>query len=289
MVVKSSRHPVVIATFWMMGVLLSFIGMAIGGRELSQNMGTFEILLFRSLIGLIIISVILCLKGWNLIGSKQWKSHLIRNVTHFGGQYGWFYGIALIPLAEVFALEFTIPIWTAILSAILLGERLSRPRLAAIGLGFLGILIILRPGLAIIHPAAIAVLLAAVGYSISHVYTRKLAQIESPFSIIFYMTVIQLPLGLFGAIGNWVTPTMQMAPWLLVVGVTALSAHYCLSHAMKHADATVVVPMDYLRLPLIAIIGFSFYSEEINWFVMLGAMVMLCGNYISIRAEKLKV
>ena len=110
MVAKSSRHPVVTATFWMMGVLLSFIGMAIGGRELSQSMGTFEILFFRSLIGLVIISVILCFRGWNLIGSKQWKSHLIRNVAHFGGQYGWFYGIAMIPLAEVFALTVFVPL-----------------------------------------------------------------------------------------------------------------------------------------------------------------------------------
>lgn len=269
-----------------MGALLSFMAMAIGGRELSTELGTFEILFFRSLIGLFIVGALLTQSGWRQIFSKHLGLHAVRNLAHFGGQFGWFYGIALIPLAEVFAIEFTVPVWTAILAPLLLSERLTRGRITAIVLGFIGMLIILRPGIAVINPAALAVLGGAIGYALSHTLTRRLALADTPLCILFYMTIIQLPLGLIPALTDWVTPSMLMWPWLLVVGVTALSAHYCMARALAIADATVVVPMDFLRLPLIALVGFLFYAEALNWFVLGGAVVMLVGNLINIRAEQ---
>ncbi len=284
--IKSTQHPVILATLWMMGALISFMTMAIGGRELSNQLSTFEILFFRSLIGLAIICFILYRSGWRQILTKRIGLHSVRNLAHFGGQFGWFYGIGLIPLAEVFAIEFTLPVWTAVLSAILLGERLTNPRLIAIGFGFAGMLIILRPGLAIINPASLAVLVSAICLALSHTLTRKLVLTDTPFTILFYMTAIQLPLGLFPALGAWVTPPLAMWPWLFVVGVTALSAHFCMAHALALADATVVVPMDFLRLPLIAMVGFVFYLEPLNWYVMLGATVMFIGNFVNIRAER---
>jgi drug/metabolite transporter (DMT)-like permease len=248
-------------------------------------LGTFEILFFRSLVGLLLISVLLYGK-WGEVLTSNLKLHGIRNLAHFGGQFGWFYGIAYIPLAEVFAIEFTLPIWTAILATILLGERLTTTRSLAIGFGFAGMLIILRPGLTVIEPAALAVLGGAICYAASHTLTRKLAQEDSPLAILFYMTLIQLPLGLIPALGAWVTPPVMLWPWLLVVGVTALSGHYCMARALVLADATVVVPLDFLRLPLIALTGFLFYNEALDWFVLLGALVMMAGNVINIRTEK---
>jgi drug/metabolite transporter (DMT)-like permease len=148
-------------------------------------------------------------------------------------------------------------------------------------------LIILRPGLAVINSAALAVLGGAVCYALAHALTRKLAQVDSPLVIIFYMTIIQLPLGLLPALKSWVTPSFTMWPWVFVVGITGLSGHYCLARALALADATVVVPLDFLRLPLIALVGFAFYGEMLNWFVLIGALVMLVGNFVNIRAEKL--
>ena len=169
-------HPVITATFWMTGALASFVAMAVGGRELAAaRMSTFEILLFRSLVGLVIVSMLLMRSGWGQISVKRFGLHLVRNVSHFGGQFGWFYGIAMIPLAEVFAIEFTTPMWTAIIAALLLGERMTRSRLLAIGLGIAGMLIILRPGLEVIHPAALAVLGAAACFALTFVLPRKLA------------------------------------------------------------------------------------------------------------------
>lgn len=270
----------------MMGALASFMAMAIGGRELSTEVSTFEILFFRSLVGLVIVSLVLSRSGWGQITKRRLGLHFVRNIGHFGGQFGWFYGIALIPLAQVFAIEFTTPIWTAVLAVMLLGERMTRARVLAVGFGFVGMLIILRPGFAAINPGSLSVLAAAVCYALSYVLTRKLAQTESALAILFYMTVIQLPLGMIPMLAHWVTPSPALWPWLLVVGVTGLSAHYCMTHALRLADATVVVPMDFLRLPLVALIGFAFYGEKLDWIVIAGAAVMLVGNFINILAER---
>ncbi len=270
----------------MVGTLLSFATMAVGGRELSRELGTFEILFIRSLIGLTIIGFLVWRSGRRQVATRHFGQHALRNLAHFGGQFGWFHGIASLPLAEVFAIEFTVPVWTALLAALLLGERLTPPRMVAIGLGVLGMVLILRPGLAAINPAALAVLGGAVGYALSHTLTKRLARFDSPLAILFYMTVVQLPLTLVPAVTQWVTPTVALWPWLVVVGVTALSAHYCMARAFRLADATVVVPMDFLRLPLIAVVGFVLYQEPLRWFVFAGAAVMLAGNFVNIRAEQ---
>jgi drug/metabolite transporter (DMT)-like permease len=278
--------PLTRAALWMVGALSSFMAMAIAGRELALTLSTFQILFFRSLVGLLVISAILTRRGWNEARTSQPWLHLIRNLAHFGGQYGWFYGLAFIPLAEVFALEFTTPVWTALLATLLLGERITRPRVIAIVFGLIGLLIILRPGLEVIQPAALAVLAAAFGYALAHTLTKQITRKDTALSVLFYMTVIQLPLALLPSLATWVTPPPITWPWLLVVGLSALSAHYCLTNALMLADATVVVPMDFLRLPLIALIGVFLYREPLDWLILVGAAIMLAGNYVNIRAGR---
>jgi drug/metabolite transporter (DMT)-like permease len=269
----------------MSGTLASFTAMAIGGRQLSGGLTTFQILFFRSIVGLLIIGILLWRSGWRQIISEHFKIHVLRNLAHFGGQYGWFYGIAVIPLAEVFALEFTVPVWTAVLATALLGERITRARIAAIFLGMLGVILILRPGLAVVNPASLAVLGGAFGYALSHTLTRKLALTDTPLAILFFMTLIQLPLGFVTSIFDWNTPSALMVPWIIVVGVAALSGHYCMARALALADAIVVVPLDFLRLPLIACVGALVYREPVDWLVLAGGTIMFTGNLINIRAE----
>ena len=128
---QTTRNHAVIAALWMSGTLVSFMAMAIGGRELSAQLSTFQILLFRSIIGLLIVGFLLWRSNWRQILTKHLWVHILRNISHFGGQFGWFYGIAFIPLAEVFALEFTVPVWTAVLATVLLREQITRARVAA--------------------------------------------------------------------------------------------------------------------------------------------------------------
>ena len=270
----------------MVGTLLSFSALAIGGRELSAQVSTFEILTFRSAGGLLITGALLSQSGWGQITGRRFGWHLARSVVHYAGQYGWFYGVALIPLAQVFALEFTIPVWVALLATPLLHERMTRSRWLAVGLGIVGMLIILRPGLAIIRPAALVVLAAAVCFALTFILTRKLAQVESPLAILFYMNAIQLPFALVPAMTHWVTPSPALWPWALVIGIAGITSNYCLTRAMKLADASVVGPMDFLRLPLIAVVGLVFYGEEFDWLVLGGAAFMFCGILASILAER---
>ncbi len=282
------KHSIINAALWMMGTLVSFMGMAVGGRELSMELDTFQILFFRSLIGLFILVLILSNKGWHLIKTRHFSLHVLRNISHFGGQFGWFYGIAYIPLAEVFAIEFTLPVWTAILATLILKEHMTPPRFFAVVFGIVGMLIILRPGMGVVNPVSLIVLASAICYGLSHTLTRRIAGFDHPITILFYMTLIQLPIGFFLSFNSWVSVSFSMWPWLITVGVTALTGHYCMARALTIADATVVVPLDFLRLPLIAVIGYLFYNEVLDQFVLIGAFIMLFGNFLNISAEHRK-
>jgi len=271
------------------GALVSFMAMAVSGRELAGQLSTFQILFFRSLVGVAVIGALAWRAGLDVIRPHSFGVHLVRNTAHFIGQLGWFYGIAFIPLAEVFAIEFTTPVWTGILAVFLLGEKLTRPRVLAIGLGFVGILVILRPGFEIVSLAALAVLVGALGYATSHTLTKRLTRDNAALGILFYMTLIQLPMGFVPSLIDWAWPVgLHGWFWVSVVGVTAMSAHFCMVKAFAQTDATVVVPMDFLRLPLIALVGFLFYAEAVDWWLLLGGGFILAGNLINIRAEKAK-
>jgi drug/metabolite transporter (DMT)-like permease len=273
------------AALWMGGALLSFALMAIAVRELLRAMGVFEVLFLRSAVSLIILLAILPRFGGRALLTRRFGLHLVRNVLHFVGQYAWVFAIGALPLATVFAIEFTMPVWTAVLAAFLLDERLNRGRVAMLAAGLAGILIILRPGLQHVPPAALVMLVGSFAYASTMIATKRLAGHETVFAVLFYMAAIQLPLGLAFALPDWVTPGVMDLPWIIAVGATGLSAHMCLTRAFRIADATLVVPFDFLRLPLIAVVGMLFYSEPPELAVFLGAGVICAGTYYSVRIE----
>lgn len=270
----------------MSGALLFFTGMAIAARELSTDLSTFQLLAIRSLIGLLIISALLCKNGWHQVSTTNLKLHALRNLAQFGGQFGWFYAIAFIPLATVFAIEFTVPIWTAICAALLLGERITATRVTAIICGLVGVLIILRPGVSIVHPAALGMLAGAISFGLAHTLTKKLTGRDSMLCILFYMSALQLPISLVPALWNWAPLTAAHAPWLLLVGCAGLTAHYCMVRALTLADATVVVTLDFLRLPLITLIGLWVYHEPADWYLAVGATLILAANLTNVFGKQ---
>ncbi len=211
--------------------------------------------------------------------------HFFRNIFHFAGQYGWFLGIGLLPLAEVFALEFTAPIWTLIIAGIFLDEKINSRKLLAVIFGLLGVLVITKPGIEVIDAASFVVLGAAVCFAVTLVCTKSLSSSESPVLILFYMSLIQLPIGLVLAISTWVWPTPEQWLWSFIIGFTALSAHYCLSKAMQYAEVSMVVTVDFLRLPLIALVGVFLYAEEFEISLLLGGLLMVIGNLISLSRQ----
>jgi drug/metabolite transporter (DMT)-like permease len=274
---------------WMIGALLSFSVMAVSIRELSRGgLSIFEILAIRSGVALIVLLVLLAVRKDFRVHAKPRRIglNLFRNVVHYASQFSWALSLTMLPLAMVFALEFTMPAWTALLAVWFLHERLTPSRLGVVVLGLIGVLVILRPGIADFNPAAILVLLAAFGYAITMITTKQLTATETTFGIVFWMAVIQFPLSLIGS-----NPavfmhleTRHILP-VMGVGIAGLTSHYCLSNAFRSGDATLVVPLDFMRIPLIAVVGWAFYGERLDIFVLLGALIIVAGVLWNLRSE----
>ncbi|WP_371194044.1 DMT family transporter [Glaciecola sp. SC05] len=280
--------PATQAAFWMLGAIFSFTTMAITGRELSAGFDTFEIMLHRSVIALFIVLVLIYATGsYRTIGISAWRTHLVRNVFHFTGQNLWFYALAVIPLAQVFALEFTTPLWVILLSPLLLGERLTMIRIVAALMGFVGILIVARPDMGSLHPGVLAAAACAVFFALTYVFTKRLTRTESISAIMLYLCAMQLIFGLVSAgyDGVIAIPSLSDMPLLILLAICGLLAHFCITKALTLAPATVVAPFDFARLPIIAVAAMLIYNESIDAYVLLGAIIIFAGNYLNIWFE----
>ncbi|MCY0966528.1 DMT family transporter [Parathalassolituus penaei] len=270
------------AIFWMAGSISFFCLMATGARELSHELPIMLSLFFRSLIGVIVVGTLLLATGQRQqFFTKRPTAHAVRNLFHLAGQYGWFMGIGLLPLAQVIALEFTVPIWTTVIAALTLGERITTRKLIAVLMGICGVWVIVQPDAGSFDSASLIVLAAAVGYAISHIGTKTLSATDSSVTIVFYMCLIQMPLAFLLALPNWQWPVGAQWFWLGVIGVSALLAHYCLTNAMRGSDVARIMTMDYLRLPAMALVGVLFYSEQLAWTLLAGGVLMVIGNLVN--------
>jgi drug/metabolite transporter (DMT)-like permease len=277
--------PTLRGALWMGGAILSFCAMAIAVRELQRHIGAFEILFLRSLVMLAIVAALLPGSGGGAWRTRHLGLHVSRSLVHLAGQYLWVYCIGLLALATVFAVEFTMPVWVAILAALFLGERLNRGRLVQLALGLAGVMIILRPGAGAVPPAALLMVLCSLCYGATMIFTKRLSATDSPHAVLFWMSLIQTPLTLAAALPQWVTPPASSLPWIGVIGAGSYFAHYCMTRSMKLVDATLAVPIDFIRLPLIAVLGAALYGEPLDPLVFVGAAIIFCGTYYSIRRE----
>ena len=279
------------AVTYMSGAIVSFSAMAVAGRAISFELDTFEIMLFRSLVGFMTVLTIGYFAGsLNQITRRRIGLHLMRNVSHFTGQNLWFFAITAAPLAQVFALEFTSPLWVLMFSPLLLGERLTRMRVVAALMGFIGILIVTRPTGDSLNIGVITAALSAIGFAGSAIFTKKLTRSETITCILFYLTAMQAVFGLIcaGYDGDIAIPSIASLPWLVLIAFAGLLAHFCLTTALSLAPATVVMPVDFIRLPVIATVGMLFYAEAIDVCVFVGAVIIFAGNYMNIWSETRK-
>ena len=279
---------IVRVVLWMSGALLLFSAMAVSVRVLAATLGVMEILALRAGLGLMVMAALAALRAdlRATINCRHLPLQLLRNTVHLGASYLWATSLLLIPLATAFALEFTTPAWTLLLAAPVLGERLTASRIGAVVFGLLGVLVILRPGLATFQPGALLTLVAAFGLAIALIATKKLTRTDSTFAIVFWMMLIQLPLALAGSDPLFVTKLNQgQVPAVIGIGVTGLLSHYCLTNAFRAGDAGVVVPLEFMRIPLIAVIGWWLYGERLDVFVFLGAGLIITGVLWNLRSE----
>jgi drug/metabolite transporter (DMT)-like permease len=282
------RANILKASLWMTGAIASFTAMAIAGRAVSTELDTFEIMTFRSFVGVITVLIGASLMGTlNQITRRHLGTHFIRNLGHFAGQNLWFYSLPLIPLAQVFALEFTAPLWVILLAPLVLRERITPVRALAAFLGFVGILIVARPTPDSLEFGQLTAALAAIGFAFSIMFTAKLTRTETTTCVLFYLTTMQAVFGMIcaGYDGDVTLPSLQSLPWLVLIGFAGLLGHFSLTNALTIAPATVVVPIDFARLPLIAVIGMVFYAEPLELWVIAGALVIFGANYLNIWNE----
>jgi drug/metabolite transporter (DMT)-like permease len=272
------------AALWMAGWLSLMLVMVVAGREATSVVNVFQLMEVRSVLAILFLCpIILHNGGFATMKTSRLPQHIARNLIHYGAQLGWFFALTLIPIGQVVAIEFTMPIWTAILAASFLGERITGWRAAAIVLGLVGVVVIVRPATGEVNPGQLIALAAAVGFGISMALVKSLTRTESALAVIFWMAVIQAAAGFIPTLYVWAWPSAYAWGWMVVIAICGTFSHYCLTSAMRYADATIVVPMDFLRVPLTATVGWLLYSERLDLFTVLGAAMILVGNLLNLK------
>jgi len=274
----------IMAALWMAGWLSLTLVMAVAGREAMRDISVFEMMELRVLLGFAMLSPVIWHSGGiSILKTSRLPQHIARNLVHYGAQLCWFFALTLIPIGQVVAIEFTMPIWTALLAASFLGERITAFKFGAIVLGLLGVIVIVRPDTGSVNPGQLIALIAAVGFGISITLVKSLTHTEPTVSIIFWMLVIQFTAGLFPSLYVWTWPAAITWGWIVVIGFCGTFSHFCMARAMLYADATIVVPMDFLRVPLTATAGWLIYSERLDLLTLVGAALILFGNLLNLR------
>jgi drug/metabolite transporter (DMT)-like permease len=272
----------------MAGALVCFSIMAVSLRGLAKVLNVFEMLSIRSGSGVLVLCALLAMRPQlrHLIVPRRMGLHALRNTVHFAAQVCWAQSVVLLPLATVFALEFTTPVWVALLAVSILREPLTAARSGTIVLGFIGVIVVLRPGFAAFQPAALLVLAAALGFGIALTATKALTETQSTFAILFWMNLMQLPMNLAGSDLLFLAKlsSEHILP-AVGVAVSGVASHYCLTNAFRSGDAVFVVPLDFLRVPLIAFVGWWVYAEALDPFVFLGAGLIIAGIVWNLLAE----
>lgn len=283
------RSDTLRAAVWMIGSVASFSSMAVAGRLISTSLDTFEIMLYRSCVGVLVVLGVAGITGtYRQITTRNLPMQVVRNMTHFTGQNLWFYAITLAPMAQVFAVEFTSPLWVLLLAPLILGERVQRVQYAVAAIGFAGVLLVAQPFSGNVSPGLLYAGLSAVFFALTNLLTRRLTRDETVMGILFWLTVLQLIFGLVcaGLDGDITLPTSANAPFVVVIGLAGLCAHWCLTNALRLAPASTVMPIDFARLPLIAVIGALFFAEAFDPMVLIGGAVIIGAAWANLRLAR---
>jgi len=275
------------AALWMGGWIATFLVMTVAGRALMPALDAFQVMELRSVFGFLMLLPVVVLSGrLPAMRTQRLRQHIGRNAAHYAGQLAFFVALPMISLAELMAIEFTTPVWGALLAAAFLGETLNGHKVSAMVLGLIGVLVIVRPAAGAIDPGHVIILAGTFGFAISIVMVRSLTRTESVVGIIFWMLIIQSIIGLVPALAVWRNPPVELWPAILMVAFTGAVSHYCLARALANAEAMVVMPMDFLRLPFAGLVGWLLYQETIDVFTAAGALLIIAGNVLNVQRRQ---
>ncbi|HLT00801.1 MAG TPA: DMT family transporter [Geminicoccaceae bacterium] len=274
---------------WMCAAATAFALMITVVRHLTDGLHPLQVVFFRTAFGLLAMLPWLLRQGLGVLRTRRLRLHLLRAAIGIFAMVGWFTTLSLMPLAEATALSFTAPIFTSVLAVLILGEVMGLRRWTATMIGFLGALLIVRPGFATVQPAALLAIATAAIWATSTIVIKIMARTESAGAITTYMALLTTPMTLLAALFVWQNPTAAELGWAALLGAAGSVGHICMSRALATADASVIAPFDYLRLPIVALIAFVAFGEVPGVWVWIGGAVIAASSiYIAQREARLK-
>ena len=271
---------------WMLAGGLLFVAVTVMVRLLGSDMPAVQAAFIRYLIGVLLVLPMLWrmrARGFGL-GRGRVGRYALRGLVHGAAVLLWFYAMARIPLAEVTAIGFSTPVFTALGAILIFGEQVRLRRLLAILAGFVGTLLILRPGFNTIEAGSLAQLIAAFLFAGSFLLAKRMTQSESSADILVMLSVFCTLTLLPGALYYWRTPTLLEVIWLAGVAVFATSGHYAITRAIAAAPLTVTQPLSFLQLIWAILFGYWLFDEVPDSWVIIGALVIVSAvSYLAHR------
>jgi drug/metabolite transporter (DMT)-like permease len=270
---------------WMVGAALAFSVNFAVVRHLQDHISTFEVVFFRQVFGTILMLPWLAHAGLGALKTTWFPLHCQRMLWSYAAMFLGYYSLLFIPLSDSVTLQFTLPVWTAVLAAMILGEKVGIHRWLAIAAGFAGVLVIVRPGFVDLNVGIAMVLVATAFYAVTDVIARALARTDRTILIVFYSFVLPLPFAAIPAAFTWTTPGPDLWLPLLIFALSSTVAQWCLTKSLATADASLVSPILFLRLPFVAAIAWYFFAQPTDFFTWLGAAIIFAATYLLARRE----
>jgi len=257
-------------------------------RFLSPSIHPFELAFFRSLFGFIVILPLVLRGGIDSVRTHQPRLQMLRGVVSIAAMMSWFYGLSMVPLAEATALSFTNVIFGSLAAIIFLREKMTMARGIAVFIGFVGVLVILRPGFVQMDIGVVCVLFSALCWGCSVVIVKQLGRTDSAVSIVAWVGIQLSILSLPFALSVWVWPTMEEWLWLSLLGTLATIGHLCMVQGLKLTDAMTIFPLDFTRLIWASLFGLFIFSEWPDVWTFVGAgIIVISGTFMLYREDRI--
>ena len=257
-------------------------------RQLSESFSVYQLVLFRAAIGTTVMLPWLYRSGFRTLQTNRWKLYGVRAVAVYTGNLCWFYALAHIALADATALSFLMPLFTIVILAFWMRERLTGPRLVALFLGLAGAVVVIRPGFAEVGIAAIGMIYTAAAYGAATAFTRVLTKTEDSNVVVFYLFAINFPIALGPGLLHWTMPGWGDVGWIVGFAVLSLYAQIFMTRSLALAEAAVVMPSYYLQLPFVALFGYVLFGQVPEIWLIPGALLIIGGSYYALRSESRK-
>ena len=280
----SAANDTVLGALWLIGSCVFFASMNAMIRHLSAELDAFQIVFFRNFIGLAVMLPWLLRFGLGALRTQRIGALLGRSVIGFASMVLWFWSLGRLQLDHAVSLSFTAPLFTTVAAAVLLKERLRVRRVVALLVGFAGVLVILRPGAEPFDVASLAAIASSALMALSIVLMKSLTDTESPGTLVFYQVLLITPVSFVPAAFVWQWPSWDAWVWLILLGTFASAGHYLFTRAFAIAEATALMPFDYVRLPMVAALGYVAFGERPDPWTWFGAAIILASSvYVAHR------